>query len=105
MNTPLHWKGHTLTAVLEHAAADRLLAAAGWQIPAIPAGCNTVEFPFTTADGRRALAVNQRGFAPRASDNEEEVNGCLVLILHETLGRPDLDDAVLRGFLRERETA
>jgi hypothetical protein len=63
-----------------HADADRILAENGWQIPSIPDGCNTALFYFQTKEGLQALAVNQRAFAPLASDNEQEVNGCTVLL-------------------------
>jgi len=67
--------------------------------PSIPAGCNTVQFPFTTQGGARALAVNQTGFVRELKDNEREVNGCLCL--GETLGSNQLDDAVLQAVHAE----
>ncbi|OHD24595.1 MAG: hypothetical protein A2Y38_01345 [Spirochaetes bacterium GWB1_59_5] len=84
----------------DHATADQILAAAGWKVPAIPAGCNTVAFPFTTKGGARALAINQRAFQRELKDNEQEVNGCSVLVLGESLGRNELDDAVLDAAMK-----
>lgn len=83
----------------------KVLGAAGWNVPAIPQGCNTVSFPFTCAGGARALAVNQTGFAPEQRDDEREVNGCMLFILGETLGSPALDDAVLAAVEKEIETS
>ena len=82
-----------------------MLAAAGLQVPTIPAGCNTVLAPFTTAAGGRALAVNQTGFQRELADNEAEINGCAIYVLGETLGTPALDDAVLEGFYRALEAS
>lgn len=92
------FKGVRLRAHSSHADADRILGAAGWQIPTIPEGCNTALFYFETKDGLQALAVNQRGFARIAKDDEQEVNGCMVTIcLDRTL---DLIDAraALKNF-------
>ena len=62
----------------DHAGSEAVLAAAGCDVPQIPAGCNTVLFYFETKDGFQALAVNQAGFV--AEDPEEEVNGCSVYV-------------------------
>lgn len=93
----IDFRGHRILWINDHASAVKVLSAAGLQPPAIPTGCNTVSAPFTTAGGARALAVNQTGFAREQRDNEQEVNGCSVLVLGETLGSPALDDAVLQA--------
>lgn len=95
------FQGHRILVVLDHSSAGQILAAAGWELPKIPPGCNTVLFPFTTKGGARALAVNQTGFNRERGDDEREVNGCMVYVLGESLGSEKLDDAVLEGFLRK----
>lgn len=97
----INFHGHRLLIVNDHATAAKILAAAGFNVPAIPKGCNTVEFPFTTKGGSRALAFNQSGFQRALQDDEQEVNGCAVLVLGETLGSHELDDAVLEAALKE----
>jgi hypothetical protein len=77
-----------------HSDADRILEESGWKIPEIPDGCNTALFYFETKDGLQALAINQRGFAPLAKDNEQEVNGCTVMICLDR--KLDLIDARAR---------
>jgi hypothetical protein len=74
------FNGVALRGHLSHSDADRVLAEAGWKIPEIPKGCNTVTFYFQTKEGLQALAVNQSGFAPTANDNENQVNGCMVVV-------------------------
>jgi hypothetical protein len=87
----INFEGVHLRVHSSHADADRILAENGWQVPSIPKGCNTALFYFQTKGGLQALAVNQRGFDPKATDNEQEINGCSVLIcLDRTL---DLIDA------------
>lgn len=46
--------------------------------PPIPDGCNTFWSRFTTADGRPAIIIQQRGFKRRRG--EGEVNGFSVVI-------------------------
>jgi hypothetical protein len=70
---------------LDHAQAFKLYTDTGAEYSVIPRGKNTVWLHFTTTDGKPAVIINQRGFAPHASDNEEEINGCSVAIV--------LDDA------------
>ena len=70
-----------IAVALAHTDAARILSEAGQPIPLIPAGCNTISQHFVTADGLPALVVNQTGFAPTQSDNEEECNGCAVAIV------------------------
>jgi hypothetical protein len=74
------FQGVQLRVHSSHADADRILAESGWRVPQIPDGCNTALFYFQTKDGLQALAVNQRGFNPVAQDNEQQVNGCTVMI-------------------------
>lgn len=69
-----------IAVTLDHATALAAYTAAGHPYPTIPAGCNTVWHPFTTTEGQPAVVVNQRGFAPEAGDNEEQVNGCLLAV-------------------------
>lgn len=66
-----------------------VLTAAGHPLPRIPEGSNTATLPFTTADGRPAIAVNQIGFARTAADDEQEVNGLAVLICMDDPAPPD----------------
>ena len=66
--------------VLDHDQALEIFQAAGHTYPSIPEGLNTVCRFFITEDGLPALIVNQRGFAPIQSDNEEPVNGCSMAI-------------------------
>src|SRR5262245_33400885 len=91
----INFGAHRILIISEHSEALKALRAAGLECPTIPSGCNTVLFPFTTKGGARALAINQKGFIPVASDNEQEVNGCLLYVLGESLGNDTLDDAVL----------
>ena len=76
--------------IIDHKEALSVYQAAGHSYPTIPANSNTYHAHFTTADGNPALIVNQRGFAPTASDNEEQVNGCSVAI---AIDPPDPDTA------------
>lgn len=103
MTDETNFRGHRILIVQEHASALKILAAAGLPIPIIPDGCNTVESSFTCAGGARALVINQTGFQRELRDNEQEVNGCSILVLGETLGRSDLDDALLQAFKSEIE--
>ena len=75
------FKGVPLRAYLDHVSATATVKRAGVAPPPIPAGMNTVRFPFVTDDGLHAVAVSQRGFAPRVTDDEHEVNGMSVVVL------------------------
>lgn len=94
------FEGHQILAVLDHASAVDILEVAGHSPPVIPRGCNTVLMLFKTAEGRRALAVNQTAFAPEAKDDEREVNGCLVLILQDTTVNDEAAEAILEAFFQ-----
>ena len=76
----LDFAGSEFLAVLTHADAVQMLREAGYALPAIPEGFNTVSIYFTTADTLQAMAMNQTGFVPVQSDNEHEVNGCSVFV-------------------------
>jgi len=95
------FKGVQLRLHSSHSDADRILAAAGWRVPTIPEGCKSSSFYFETHEGFHALAVNQRGFTPEASDNEQEVNGCAVIECLDT--SIDIIDA--RRILQEFKKA
>lgn len=79
------FRGRRLLLVLDDATARDVIRVAGCTPPEIPAGCNTVSMLFRAADGRAALAINQRGFARIARDDEAEINGCGVAILQDDL--------------------
>jgi hypothetical protein len=81
--------GATVRIVLDHATAHDIVTAAGKTPPKIPSGYNTVTMMFRLDDGTPAMCVNQRGFERIASDNEHEVNGCLVLLLRGHDQTPD----------------
>ena len=91
------FQGHAIMTVLDHATAADILAVAKHPLPLIPAGCNTILSPFTTAAGQRALAINQTGFNPVAADNERQTNGLTVLILNEPMAQTDAD-TLLEAF-------
>lgn len=84
----INFAGAVLTLELDHRTCADLLAAAGQPPLQIPPGCNTVHCLFQTAEGKRALMVNQGGFAPQASDNEEPVNGYQCAIIEA----PEMSD-------------
>lgn len=73
--------GMAVRVILDHATACRMIREAGHEPPRIPAGCNTCTMLLRLRSGEPALAINQTGWAPIATDNEHEVNGCLLLIL------------------------
>lgn len=81
LTTTHHKSSMKIAVTLTHTDAARILFEAGQPIPRIPAGCNTISRHFVTADGLPALVVNQTGFTPTQSDNEEECNGCAVAIV------------------------
>lgn len=90
----------TITVNLDHAESLAAYTAAGHPYPAIPAGKNTVWHRIVTTDGKPALLANQRGFARRLSDDEEEVNGCTLLVANDA---PDAESgyAALERFVLE----
>lgn len=82
---------------LDHAAAAAEYAAAtGEDWPRIPPGKNTVWRHFVTRSGQHAIIINQRGFAPEATDNEQQVNGCSIAVLLD-----DVPAAAARAALEE----
>jgi len=91
----LNFQGHRVLIISSHKEAVEALNAAGFPCPTIPTGCNTAIFRFTSAGGARALAVNQKGFQRITADDEQEVNGCMVFVLGESLGKAMLDDSIL----------
>ena len=84
---------------LDHEKALRILTDAGGSLPSVPPGCNTALTAFATVDGLPAVAVNQSGFAPHRSDNEEQVNGLSVFVAIEGGDQETLMNYV-RGELR-----
>ena len=70
----------TISAELDHHRALAHFTAAGHAFPAIPPGKNTVWHHFTLPDGSPAVLVNQSGLIPTAADNEEQVNGCSLIV-------------------------
>lgn len=64
---------------LDHAAALNIYTDAGYPFPRIPPPANTVYHHFEV-DGDPAVIINQTGFQRLPTDNEEEVNGCIVII-------------------------
>lgn len=91
-----------IAVALDHRQALGAYRAAGGAFPAIPDGANTAWAHFTTADGLPAVIVNQRGFAPTAEDDEEELNGCSLAIAldapDEATARATIEDWV-KGIL------
>ncbi len=83
-----------IVALQGHREAVRIFAEAGHGYPTIPAGINTVCHHFITRDGHRAVIVNQKEVIPVAEDNEEPVNGCLLLIALDSV-----DDQTAREAL------
>lgn len=76
--------------ILDHATALAAYQAAGFSFPEIPPGMNTVWHHFDDQDGTPCIIVNQRGHIPTAEDNEEQVNGCSLLV---AVDAPDPDTA------------
>ena len=72
-----------LAALLIHRQVLAFLTENGLEPPAIPPGCNSIWRDITLADGRHAVVLNQTGFSPEATDNEEECNGLSLFILDE----------------------
>lgn len=85
---------------LNHDIALATYVAAGHTYPAIPPGKNTIWHHFATAEGQCALIINQRGFSPSASDNEEAINGCSLAVAFDA---PDdaTAQATLEKWVRE----
>ena len=90
-----------IAIITRHNEAASILRDAGVSIPKIPAGCNTISQHFKTAEGQPALVINQTGFAPLQSDNEEECNGCLVAIALNAHLSPEAAAAGLDLWLEE----
>jgi len=86
------FRGAPIRAHLSHADVVAILRTHGRDLPAIPPGCNTVSTEITLGSGERALVCVQGGFAPLASDNEQEVNGAVLLVLADPAwGAADAD--------------
>lgn len=85
---------------LDHKQSLAAYTAAGHGFPAIPEGMNTVWHHFTMTDGTPAIIINQRGMTPIAADNEEEVNGCSLLIARE-VENEDYARSVLEKTIKE----
>lgn len=84
-----------------HADALSHILASG-VIPAnIPDGCNTVEQYIVLSTGETALAVCQRGFIPFDTDNENEVNGWLLMVLADPAWSGDDAKAILQSVHRK----
>jgi hypothetical protein len=79
----LNFLDSPLAVHTDQASSEAVLADAGFAVPTIPAGCNTVLFFFETKDGFHALAVNQAGFVAEGKE-EEELNGCSVYVCLDT---------------------
>ena len=84
-----------IVVCLEHAPALKLYQMhTGREYPDIPPGQNTLIAHFKV-EGRCAVLINQRGFMPQATDNEQEINGCCVAIAAED----DISDDEARAAL------
>ena len=79
---------------LDHNKSLKIYREAGFDFPVIPEGMNTFHQHFKTTDGDNAVIVNQTGFSRILADNEEPVNGCLVIV---ALDAPD--DVTARAAL------
>lgn len=93
-----------ISALLDHDNSLAVYMAAGHPYPKIPDGKNTCIYHFVTNEGHPAVLINQTGFARELEDNEEQVNGCSLLIATEdpdnTKTREALENAV--NILLER---
>lgn len=87
-NYKMQFEGHTATVVLDHATAVDIMAMAGVK-PYIPEGCNTMHHRFRDSNANACAAINQRGFAPEQADNEQQVNGCMVIIVEHSANMPN----------------
>jgi hypothetical protein len=72
-----------IAALLHHRQCLAFLSENNLEAPTIPSGCNTIWRDLVLADDRHAVIVNQTGFKPMASDNEEQVNGLSLYIADE----------------------
>jgi len=103
MNPEKHiitYNGAPIGVHLTHADALGAICAAGVEPGQIPAGCNTLLQPLTLQNGAHALGICQRGFSPRASDNEEQVNGWTLLVLLDPAWSATDAQAVLASVAR-----
>ena len=75
------FRGAPIRAHLTHSDVLAILSDHGRELPAIPAGCNTVSTELTLRTGERALICVQGGFAHEVRDDEREVNGAMLLVL------------------------
>lgn len=81
---------------LDHKQALKIYRDTGAGYPAIPPGANTIWHHFKIEAGNHCVIINQRGFAPAAIDNEEQVNGCAVAMVLD-----DVPDDVAREALEK----
>ena len=72
-----------IASLLIHRQVLAFLTENGLEAPTIPPGYNSIWRDITLADGRHAVVLNQTGFTPKATDNEEECNGLSLYILDE----------------------
>lgn len=93
--------GAPMRAHLSNAEVVAILGDAGIPPPAIPAGSNTVRSHITLPGGEHALVSVQRGFSPRASDDEREINGALLLVLEDAEWGADDARKILESALAQ----
>jgi len=93
--------GAPIRAHLSHRDALSHILAAGVTPANIPDGFNTVEQDIVLSTGETALAVCQRRFAPIASDNENEVNGWMLIVLADPAWSGDDAKAILQSVHRK----
>ncbi|MFA5323959.1 MAG: hypothetical protein WC373_14905 [Smithella sp.] len=74
---------------LDHKTALKIYRDTGAEYPVIPYGKNTIWHHFKIEAGNPCVIINQRGFEPRTSDNEEECNGCSVAMVLDDV--PDVE--------------
>lgn len=89
-----------IVALQSHREAVRIFEEAGHAYPTIPAGANTVWHHFMTRHGHHAVIVNQKGFVPVAEDDEQPVNGCLLLMAFKPIDDQTAREA-LEKFVRD----
>lgn len=87
--------GVPVRVILDHATACDIVITAGHATPIIASGYNTATLQFRLTDGTPAMCINQSGWARRASDDEGDVNGCLVLMIRDGMALTDEEAAQL----------
>lgn len=86
--------------IIDHQTALSAYTAAGHGYPTIPAGKNTVWHHFRDTDGNYCIIINQRGFQPTVTDDEQQLNGCSLFVAIDPSDAP-VARATLEAHVRE----